>query len=93
MPVVPLGAGSTVDLRQGADGKRWNFTKACDRAAVFRQIRSERPALVIGSPPCTMFSRLNINLNAKKTGSYTNFRAHETGRESVCRVLRYKKKT
>ena len=68
MPMLPLAAGSTFDLRREVDGKSWDFTKACDRAAVFRQIRSERPALVIGSPPCTMFSRLNINLNAKKMG-------------------------
>jgi len=69
MPTFPLAAGSTFDLRRGADGKSWDFTQACDRAAALRQIRSERPALVIGSPPCTMFSRLNINLNAKKMGA------------------------
>jgi hypothetical protein len=69
MPTLPLAPGSTFDLRRGVDGRSWDFTKACDRAAALRQIRSERPALVIGSPPCTMFSRLNINLNAKKMGA------------------------
>jgi hypothetical protein len=69
MPMLPLSAGSTFDLRRGADGRSWDFTKASDRAAALRQIRAERPALVIGSPPCTMFSRLNINLNAKKIGA------------------------
>ncbi len=50
MPTFPLAAGSTFDLRRGVDGRSWDFTKAGDRAAELRQIRSERRALVIESP-------------------------------------------
>ena len=46
----------------------WDFTKPQDRKRAWERIRAEEPFLVIGSPPCTMFSRLQLNLNTKKMG-------------------------
>jgi hypothetical protein len=59
-----LAAGSTFDLIADASGKVWNFLLAEDRARCRRQLAKEKPYLVIGSPPCTQFSRLqNLNRN------------------------------
>ena len=58
-----LAAGTTFDMVADAAGRRWDFRRAEDRARARRLIAEEQPYLVIGSPPCTVFSRLNINLN------------------------------
>ena len=58
-----LQTGSTFDLRPGRDGKSWDLSKPEVRAKVRRQISREKPYLVIGSPPCTDFSLLQINWN------------------------------
>ncbi len=60
-----LVAGSTFDLHADVDGVKWDFEKPQDRKRAWERIRAEEPFLVIGSPPCTMFSSLQ-NLNAKK---------------------------
>ncbi len=60
-----LVAGSTFDLRADVDGIRWDFSKPLDRKRAWERIRAEEPFLVIGSPPCTMFSSLQ-NLSATK---------------------------
>ncbi len=60
-----LVAGSTFDLHADVDGTRWDFSKAQDRKLALERIRAEEPFLVIGSPPCTMFSSLQ-NLSATK---------------------------
>ncbi len=60
-----LVAGSTFDLCADVDGVRWDFEKPQDRKRAWERIRAEEPFLVVGSPPCTMFSALQ-NLNAKK---------------------------
>ncbi len=61
-----LTAGSTFDLVVDASGKVWNFLLAEDRARCRRQLAREKPYLVIGSPPCTQFTRLQ-NLNQGRT--------------------------
>ena len=58
-----LAAGTTFDMVADAAGRKWDFRRAEDRARARRLIAEEQPYLVIGSPPCTEFSRLNINLN------------------------------
>ncbi len=63
-----LVAGSTFDLHADADGVAWDFSKPGDRKRAIERIRAEEPFLVVGSPPCTMFSRLQLNLNANKMG-------------------------
>ena len=63
-----LVAGSTFDLHADVDGVAWDFSKPGDRQRAIARIRTEKPFLVVGSPPCTMFSRLNVNLNSHKVG-------------------------
>ena len=66
LPVASgLVAGSTFDLHADVDGVRWDFDKPQDRKRAWERIRAEEPFLVIGSPPCTMFSSLQ-NLSATK---------------------------
>jgi hypothetical protein len=66
---LPVGAGlvagSTFDLCADVAGVTWDFEKPQDRKRAWERIRAEEPFLVIGSPPCTMFSSLQ-NLNTKK---------------------------
>jgi hypothetical protein len=63
-----LVAGSTFDLHADEAGVAWDFTRPGDRKRAWERIRAEEPFLVVGSPPCTMFSRLQVNLNANKMG-------------------------
>jgi hypothetical protein len=68
LPSLGLEAGSTFDLHADAAGVAWDFTRPRDRKRAWDRIRAEEPYLVVGSPPCTMFSRLQVNLNANKMG-------------------------
>jgi hypothetical protein len=68
LPKSGLVAGSTFDLYADEAGVAWDFTLRRDRQLAWQRIRAEEPYLVVGSPPCTMFSRLQLNLNAKKIG-------------------------
>ena len=44
--------------REDDEGNKWNFLKKADRDRARRRIEEEKPYIVIGSPPCTMFSWL-----------------------------------
>jgi hypothetical protein len=68
LPKHGLVAGSTFDLCADVAGVAWDFTRPDDRRRALERIRAEEPFLVVGSPPCTMFSRLQVNLNARKMG-------------------------
>ena len=48
-----LCAGSSMDLTNG-----WDFSKESDRRKAWKVIKETRPFIIIGSPPCTMFSNL-----------------------------------
>ena len=48
-----LQQGTAMDIKSGYD-----FDLAADRASCWAKIEKEQPTLVIGSPPCTLFSRL-----------------------------------
>jgi hypothetical protein len=61
-----LVAGSTFDLIADESGVAWDFTRPSDRRRAWDRLRAEKPYLVVGSPPCTMYSRLQVNLNAQK---------------------------
>jgi hypothetical protein len=65
-PSMSLGRGLTFDLHGDADGRRWNFLLAADRREALACIRRQKPYIVIGSPPCTAFSRLNEGWNYKR---------------------------
>ncbi len=68
LPRSGLVAGSCFDLQVDKAGVAWDFTRPSDRRRAWDQLRAEKPFLVVGSPPCTMFSQLQLNLNAKKMG-------------------------
>ena len=48
-----LRRGFALDLTNG-----WDFTLASDRARALKLLRRDRPVLLIGSPPCTVWSTL-----------------------------------
>ena len=48
-----LVPGASMDLTNG-----WDFNRAEDRARAWKNIRETQPYLIIGSPPCTLFSNL-----------------------------------
>ena len=48
-----LEQGMAMDIKSGYD-----FDLAIDRARCWETIKRDKPLLVIGSPPCTLFSRL-----------------------------------
>ena len=62
-PTRTLPDVGAFDMVADSAGRTWDFRRADDRARARRQISEEKPYLVIGSPPCTSFSRLNANLN------------------------------
>ena len=54
--VSGLGA---FDLRTSKpNGEAWDFSKKLDRTAASRYVKEKRPTWIVGSPPCTAFSRL-----------------------------------
>ena len=66
-----LRPGSSMDLTNGFD-----FSKPEDRQRAWNRIKKEDPFLVVGSPPCTLFSllqELNIKTNGHKEGWMNNF--------------------
>ena len=66
-----LRPGSSMDLTNGYD-----FTKASDRKRAWDKIKEEDPFLLIGSPPCTLFSilqELNLVVNRDKPGWLEEF--------------------
>ena len=46
----------------------WDFSKSADRQKAIQQIREQKPFLVVGSPPCTLFSGPH-GLNKHKLGA------------------------
>ena len=48
-----LAPGHSLDLTNG-----WNFEEPEARERAWKLIKQSKPYVVIGSPPCTMFSRL-----------------------------------
>ena len=60
-----------MDLTNGYD-----FTKASDRKRAWDKIKDEDPFLLVGSPPCTLFSilqELNLAVNRDKPGWLEEF--------------------
>ena len=61
MPHLGLDCGTTFDLEKDEHGVQWDFLKADDRARCRKRIAEEQPFIVIGSPPCSMFSSIMIS--------------------------------
>ena len=58
---------AALDLRtHKPDGSPWDFNLASDRQLALQLLDELKPVWVIGSPPCTAFSKLNLNLNFPK---------------------------
>ena len=57
---VGLGRGFALDLTavDPEDGKPWDFDSPAKRDKALKLLQKERPMLLIGSPMCTAFSRL-----------------------------------
>ena len=67
-----LVPGSSLDLTKG-----WDFTKPEHSRAAWRKIKTEDPYLIIGSPPCTLFSmfqQLSIRNHVNKPGWIEEFK-------------------
>ena len=72
-----LQPGFSLDLTAKApDGRYWDFSRATDRMKAWRLIKSQKPYLLIGSPPCTMFSALQ------------HFNKHRSDREKLMRAAK-----
>ena len=61
-----LAPGATYDLICDKEGRSWDFTKWEHRVRARAEIAVLSPYIVVGSPPCTMFSILQA-LNTAKT--------------------------
>ena len=47
------------DLRTSKpDGEPWDFSRKSDRKMALQYIKEKKPSWIVGSPPCTAFSRL-----------------------------------
>ena len=54
---VGLRAGFAVDLNiRAPHGGTWDLSRRYDIESLWRLIDKEKPELLIGSPPCTVFS-------------------------------------
>ena len=67
-PGAGLLQGDSMDLStKDPDGKSWDFRDAGQRRKAIEKIKKDKPLLVIGSPMCAMFSRLQ-SLNRARMG-------------------------
>ena len=58
-----LNPGESMDLLCG-----WDFSKSADRKRAIEHVKTHRPFVAVGSPPCTLFSILQ-GLNKHKLGA------------------------
>jgi hypothetical protein len=62
-----LMPGTSFDLQvDQRTGESWDFTIVEHRRRCWTRLKEEDPWLIIGSPPCTDFSALNVGLNHPK---------------------------
>ena len=56
-----------LDLRTSKpDGSPWNFDLPGDRREARRLVETQKPTWLVGYPPCTAFTRLNVQWNYHK---------------------------
>lgn len=69
--------GLAMDIKSKEDNVGpWNFLQPRERRRAMEEVRRQCPALVIGSPPCEMFSTLQ-NLNQEIPADVWNQRMHD----------------
>ncbi len=67
IPNFTIQGGSTYDRCADRNGKSYDFMKSADRKRVRQEIATQKPFMVIGSPPCTPFISLRF-FNKGKPG-------------------------
>ena len=73
-----MKAGFALDLTNtDEEGNQWDFSKAEMRAKALKLVDEEQPAILILSPPCTMFSNLQQLNVAKMKDEDRNARAKD----------------
>ena len=82
-----LVPGDSLDLSNG-----WDFDRGDDRRKAVELIRSKKPTVVIGSPPCTPSSQLqtlNAHTQSKEWMAEFEIRRQEAinTRQFVCQYL------
>ena len=84
-----LKAGFAIDLeiQKNAKGEHWDLSRESDQRTLFKLQDEQKPALLIGSPPCDGFSPLQ-NLTKHKRSAEENERLRETGREHLRVAIR-----
>lgn len=76
-----ITAGTSFDMIMDTEsGESWDFRLPQDRRRCWQRLEAEKPWLVIGSPPCTAFSALNIGLNFPKMDPKEAARRQAEGR-------------
>ena len=68
LPTQDISPGFALDLTtEDENGIPWDFTKADRREAARHKVEREEPMFLVGSPPCTVWSSLQV-LNVNKSG-------------------------
>jgi len=62
VPGMALVPGATFDLEEDEHGVAYDALKATDRQRIRDRIQRDKPYLVVGSPKCTDYSSLTVNL-------------------------------
>ena len=73
------------------DGTPWNVNRAANRQMAYELVMSESPTWIWGSPPCTSFPRLDVNLNVGNMQAETvAAKLREGKRHLHCMLSSYK---
>ena len=89
MPELRLIQGFALDLTtKDSDGRLWDFDEEEMQKRALARVCEERPMLLIGSPMCTAFSRLqNMNLAKMKRKEVNKVSEHGTKHLEFCMHL------
>ena len=79
-----LTPGESMDIKSGYD-----FDNAADRRRCWESIERDEPLLIIGSPPCTMFSRLQELNKFMYRNSAVWMEKFQLGMEQAKRYVRF----
>ena len=66
VPGMALVPGATFDLEEDENGVAYDALKAVGRQRIRDRVLRDEPFLVVGSPKCTDYSKLTVNLQHPK---------------------------
>ena len=66
VPGMKLVPGATFDLEEDENGVAYDALTAVDRQRIRDRVIRDKPFLVVGSPKCTDYSKLTVNLQHPK---------------------------